>query len=119
MIHPLRMSLAPGTPLPFGPDMAALDATLAGGTTMSPRPWSVIAETRSPAVYVPENGEAAIEAVLRRYKVRWLLLVGDECLGESQAICRQLLSGERQKVGGATITKRLARGDLTLFDVAF
>jgi hypothetical protein len=117
MIHPLQMSLAPGNPLPFGADMAALDATLAGGTTMSPRPWSVIAETRSPAVYVPENGEAAIEAVLRQYNVRWLLLVGDECLGESQAICRQLIGGARQKVGGATISKRLARGDLTLFDV--
>jgi hypothetical protein len=118
MIHPLQMSLEPGKPLPFGADMAALDATLAGGTTMSPRPWSVIADTRSPAVYVPENGEAAIEAALRRYKVRWLLLVGDECLGESQAICRELMSGARQRVGGATATRRLTRGDLTLFDVA-
>jgi hypothetical protein len=118
MIHPLQMSLAPGTPLPFGADMAALDATLAGGTTMSPRPWSVIAETRSPAVYVPENGEGAVEAVLRRYKVRWLLLVGDECLGQSQALCRELMNGTRSKIGGVTLTKRETRGALTLFDVS-
>ena len=117
MIRPLKMSLEPGAPLAFGADMATLDATLSGGITMSPRPWSVIAETRSPSIYVPENGEAAIDGALRRYQVRWLLLVGDECLGESQAICRGLMSGTRDKIGGATLTKRVTRGDLTLFDV--
>ncbi|HEX3902513.1 MAG TPA: hypothetical protein VH853_06665 [Polyangia bacterium] len=118
MIHPLEMSLAPGAPLSFSADIAALDATLDGRTVLSPRPWSVIAETRSPAVFVPENGEAAMEAVIRRYDVRWLLLIGDECLGASQAICRELVSGARRKVGGATLTKRLTRGDVTLFEVA-
>ena len=105
MIRPLEMALHPGTPLAFSADMAALDPTLAGGITMSPRPWSVIAETGSPSVYLPENGEAAIESVLRRYRVRWLLLVGDECLGESQAVCRDLMSGVRAKVGSTTLTR--------------
>jgi hypothetical protein len=118
MIHPLQMSLEPGAPIPFDADLAALEPTLAGGTTMSPRPWSVIAETSSAAVSVPENGEAAIEAVLRRYGVRWLLLVGDECPGASQQICRELANGARRTVGGAAVNKRLTRGDLTLLEVA-
>src|SRR4029077_14432846 len=78
MLRPLPFTLELGAPpLPFEADLAALDASLDGGTTMSTRPWSVIAETHSPAVYLPENGEAAMEAVLRKYNVRWLLLLNE------------------------------------------
>jgi len=115
MLVPLRMSLVPGEPLSFSADLAALDATLAGGTTMSPRPWSVIAETNSPSVFLPNNGEQAIEEVMARYDVRWLLLVGDECGEASQTICRELASGARHQIGRFTLTRTISRGELTLF----
>lgn len=118
MLRPLPFTLAPGAPLSFEADVAALDATLDGGTTMSTRPWSVIAETRSPAVYLPENGEQAMEAVMRKYGVRWLLLVGDEGGGPSQAVCRELAGGSRHSVGSLAVTRRLTRGGLTLLEVA-
>ncbi|HLK91854.1 MAG TPA: hypothetical protein VKZ18_18325 [Polyangia bacterium] len=118
MLRPLPFTLTLGAPpLPFEADLAALDATLDGGTTMSTRPWSVIAETRSPAVFLPENGEAAMEAVIRKYHVRWLLLL-NEGGGPSQAIQTELNNGTRHNVGGLTLTRRLERNGIKVFEVS-
>jgi len=55
-------------------DLAPLEEALRGEPVATFLPYNVIAYTHSPAVSIPINGEAAIEAVLRRYGVRWLLL---------------------------------------------
>lgn len=53
---------------------AHLEQALGGEPVMTCIPYNVVAYTRSPAVAIPVNGEAAIDAVLRRYDVPWLLL---------------------------------------------
>jgi hypothetical protein len=117
MLRPLPLTLALGAPpLPFEADLAALDTTLDGGTVMSTRPWSVIAETRSPAVFLPENGEAAMEAVIRKYDVRWLLLL-NEGGGPSQAVQNELNSGARHNIGSLAVTRRLERNGIKVFEV--
>lgn len=55
-------------------ELRALDAMLGGEPVASDRPWYIIANTHSPSLMLPENGEAAIAAALRRYGVRWVVL---------------------------------------------
>ena len=117
MLWPLKLSLAAGNPLSFAPDVAGLDAMLDGKTTMSQVPWSVLADTHSPAVSLPIDGEAAIEAVARRYGVQWLLLINDECGDASRDICRELAAGTRRNIGGITATRRWQNGPASLFQL--
>ncbi|MFL5305452.1 MAG: hypothetical protein ACJ8F1_09565 [Polyangia bacterium] len=117
MLWPLKLSVAAGNPLSFAPDVAGLDAMLDGKTTMSQVPWSVLADTHSPAVSLPIDGEAAIEAVARRYGVQWLLLINDECGDASRDICRELAAGTRRNIGGITATRRWQNGPASLFQL--
>ena len=117
MLWPLRLSMAAGTPFAFGPDIAALDTILDGRTTMSQVPWSVMADTHSPAVSLPIDGEAAIEAAARRYGVRWLLLINGDCGDASRDVCHQLAAGTRRNIGGLTATWRWQKGEMILFEL--
>jgi hypothetical protein len=54
--------------------MRTLDPLLGGEPAATDLPWYLVANTSSPAVMVPENGERAIGAILRRYRIRWLVL---------------------------------------------
>src|SRR5689334_8179302 len=64
-------------------DVRALAPTLGGETVASARPWSVIANTESPAVMIPGNGADAMEDALKFYRARWLLLSSEPCVGAS------------------------------------
>jgi hypothetical protein len=79
-----------------------LDAVLQGEPVASNRPWFVIAYTDSPAVSIPSNGEAAIEAVLARYQVRWLVLFGAHGAWgarRSSATLNRVTSADRSVLG--------------------
>jgi hypothetical protein len=117
MLWPLKLSMAAGNGLSFAPDVAGLDAMLDGKTTMSQVPWSVLADTHSPAVSLPIDGEAAIEAVARRYGVQWLLLINDECGEASRDVCRELAAGTRRNIGGLSATRRWQHGAASLFQL--
>jgi hypothetical protein len=83
-------------------ELTTLDRVLRGEPVASNRPWQIIAYTRSPAVSIPQNGDAAIEAVLARYQVRWMVIFGAPpwwCSGESCTLFNRLLSTERTDLG--------------------
>jgi hypothetical protein len=55
---------------------------------------------RNSAVSIPFNGEAAIEAVLARYHVRWLAIFGlPRSGGRSRAALGPISSGAQTSVG--------------------
>lgn len=84
--------------LPQQGELPQLDAVLGGEPVASNVPWYMISHTRSPAVSIPFNGEAAIEAVLNRYQVRWLVFY-DPHSGQSSAVLASILSGTRTQLG--------------------
>jgi hypothetical protein len=75
---------------------------LEGEPVVSNVPWYMIAYTDSPTVSIPFNGEAAIEAVLDRYRVRWMVIAGNPPLwvwGGSTETLRDVLAGKKTDVG--------------------
>jgi len=86
----------------LGAELARLDDTLSGEPVASNVPWYVIAYTHSAAVSIPSNGEAAIEAVLDRYRVRWMVISGLVLVridGESRGVLQDILAGTKANVG--------------------
>lgn len=63
-----------GATLAIQKDLPKLDEILQGGPVISNRSFDVAAFTRSPSVSIPANGIAAVQAVIERYGVRWLVL---------------------------------------------
>lgn len=59
--------------LPFIEALEAIDETLDGGVVATSSPWWVAAYTHSPAVVLPIDDNDAIETVLARYGVAYLL----------------------------------------------
>ena len=84
----------------------------------------MIAYTRSPAVSIPINGEAAIEAVLRRYGIRWLLLTPrpvPRSIFQHEPSDRPLVEiydGQRRSIGSLGLTYSGEFASLRLFRVA-
>ncbi len=101
---------------PLARDLRALDATLDGQPVATARPCLAIAHTRSPAIAIPSNGEAAVEAALRRYGVRWLLLGGDamDFTGESRPLLRALRDGRRRAIGALAVRPAVTLPDGTV-----
>jgi hypothetical protein len=88
--------------LPYQHDLKQLDHVLEGEPAASNVPWYMIAYTDSPTVSIPFNGEAAIEAVLDRYRVRWMVIAGNPALwvwGGSTETLRDVLAGKKTDVG--------------------
>jgi hypothetical protein len=88
--------------LPYQHDLTRLDQVLGGEPVASNVPWYIIAYTQGPSVSIPFNGEAAIEAVLERYHIRWLVIAGNPPLwhtGRSLDTLRDVLAGKRTDVG--------------------
>ncbi len=109
-------------PLDIAPEVdefARIDALLNGEPTASNYPWQVAANTRSPAVSLPGNGEAAMEAVLRRYGVRWvvLLLPSPGADLPSRVALARLLAGKATAIGGVHLAPALADGRLRVYRV--
>jgi hypothetical protein len=78
--------------------LAGLDDLLRGEPAASNLPWYMIAYTRSPTVGIPMNGATAIESVLDRYGVRWMVI----------------FSRVRMKSSGPAIARILASNSTTL-----
>jgi hypothetical protein len=96
-----------------------LDAMLGGEPVASNRRWYVIAYTGSPAVSVPYNGEAAIEAALRRYGARWVVLFGrpPAAGGESRRFLQALASGSKRAIGALRLERVPAPASLSVFRI--
>jgi hypothetical protein len=83
-------------------EVAMLDQILGGEPVASNAPWYMIAYTGSPTVSIPHNGEAAIETVLERYQVRWMVLFGRPPFwvqGDSTRALQAILSGRKTNLG--------------------
>lgn len=99
--------------------LARLDPVLGGDVVASNVPWYMIAYTHSPAVSVPFNGEAAIEGVLDRYHVRWLVIFGAPLWvqGESRSVLERVLAGDQTNVGRFRVERVSALARLAVFRV--
>jgi hypothetical protein len=87
-------------------ELASLDGLLAGGAVATPHPWQLMANTKSPAVSMPENGEKAIEKVLRRYHVRWIVFEpgSNKWMSSSRIVLDQLVAGKRSSIGSVRVS---------------
>lgn len=99
--------------------LASLDALLGGAPVASTRPWFVLADTSSPVVHLPENGEAAIEAVFEKYEIQWLLVQDRYGMFRgSRFVVEELMSGRRTTIGKFRITREASGPGVTVFRVA-
>ena len=104
----VRLQAVDASKRPVRAELARIDGLLQGEPVASNVPWYVIAYTRSPAVSIPSNGEAAIGAVLERYGVRWMVIFPDALprLGpDSARIVLPLLAGSRTRLDRAALTR--------------
>ncbi|HSP98148.1 MAG TPA: hypothetical protein VL049_13035 [Candidatus Dormibacteraeota bacterium] len=95
--------------------VSQLDPILRGEPAASNRPWYLIAYTSSPAVSIPYNGEAAIETVLRRYGVRWLVIFGRPT--QSSGVLRELAIGAKSSIGRLRLERVPAPAPLTVLRI--
>jgi hypothetical protein len=97
--------------------LGALDARLDARPVAAMRPWFVISSTRSPAISIPSNGEAAVEKALVHYGVKWLVMTGEACLGDSRDLCARVQSGAATRIGSLELTRVDTVGPVTLYRV--
>lgn len=84
------------------PGLERLAGTLDGQAVATELPYFVLAETGNPAITLPLDGEAAVEAVLQRYDARWLLLFGTDFATPdlpTEVLVREVLGGTRSRIG--------------------
>ncbi|HVU01253.1 MAG TPA: hypothetical protein VHE30_05860 [Polyangiaceae bacterium] len=85
------------------------------GTVMAAHPWFVLAGTGLPSITVPMNGEDAMERAIATYDVRSLLLVNAEgCAEQSRAVCADIISGKRTRLGHYQLTRLRADKSITV-----
>jgi hypothetical protein len=97
--------------------LAARNATLAGRPVAARRPWFVIAETDSPAISIPSNGEAAIVEALTHYEVAWLVLTDEGCAGASKDVCATIRDGKTTRLGRLSLSRVSDEDGVALFSV--
>jgi hypothetical protein len=98
-------------------DLRALSPLLGAQTVAAVRPWSVIANTESPAVMIPVDGAEAVENAFKFYRVQWLILSGELCLEATEEVCVQIRDGTRNRLGSLQLTEYPGAGDLRLFRI--
>jgi hypothetical protein len=98
-------------------DLRALSPALGSETVASVRPWSVIANTESPAIMIPFDGAEATENALKLYGVRWLLLSNEPCQVATEEVCAQILAGTLNRLGSLQLTEYPGAGNLRLFRI--
>lgn len=87
---------------PLQHELPRLDAVLQGEPVAANLPWYMVAYTRSPVVMIPKNGEAAVEAALAHYQVRWLVIFGRPPMWagrQSVALIERALANEHTDLG--------------------
>lgn len=104
------------------PSLARLAGTLGDGVVASELPYFVLAEIGQPAVTLPLDGEAAVEAVLERYDVAWLVLFGTDFASPdlpTERLVQEILAGTRTRLGAFRVTHvRTQPGEWTLYRLA-
>lgn len=117
MIAPLNPRIEPPKPPEFAAEIAALDPLLGGEPVMTQTPWYVAAYTHSPAVFVGEVSEAVMEQIVRRYRVRWLVLLRGGCSGPAKDVCEGLLSKGVRTLGTLRLTEKASNQTLLVLRV--
>jgi hypothetical protein len=117
MLAPLNPKIEPPKPPEFAAEIAKLDGLLAGEPVMTQTPWYVTATTRSPSVFVGEVTEPVMEQIVRRYGVRWLVLLRGGCSGPATSICEGILSRGVRTLGTLRLTERESNATLLVLRV--
>ena len=97
-------------------ELAELDRALAGKPVMSSRPWQVIANTSSPAIMIPSDGEEAMKQAAEAYGANHLL-VDESCVGASAAVCGRIWKGTQHVLWNRQLTLVLDRPHIKLFHI--
>ncbi len=96
----------------------ALDPVLAGRPVASDLPWYVIANTSSPAISIPGNGEAAMIAAFEKYPVQWLLFRDPHSsTAGSRRTLDAIARGEQRALGPLRLERVPAAAGVQLFRV--
>lgn len=97
---PVLQTFQIGTNLPRQHELTKLDSVLRGEAVATNVPWYMIAYTQSPTVSIPFNGEAAIEAVLDRYAVQWMVIFSSPHSGSrSRPLLDAIVAGKASGIG--------------------
>ena len=95
-----------------------VDPQLAGQPVAATLPWYVIANTASPALAIPENGEDAIEAALSKYGIQWLALIGShQWMRASRPVLDAIAAGDKLRLGSLRLAPHPADQGLLLYRV--
>jgi hypothetical protein len=87
-------------------ELRRLEDVLRGEPVATNVPWYMIANTSSPAVAIPHNGEAAIAAVLARYQIRWMVIPrAPRSGGYSRNVLDRIVAGEQHQIGRFTVER--------------
>lgn len=93
-----------------------LDERLAGDTLLATEPWYAMAQTRSPVVSIPEDGEQALIEAIDRWDARWIVIVYDyHYMRRTTRVLEQIERGERDRLGPYVVTPIDAPGRLRVF----
>jgi hypothetical protein len=98
-----------------------LDELLQGAPVAAIGSWYVMAQTRSPVVSIPEDGEAAIAEVLHKYRIPWIVIAapGYTVLRGSGAVITELVNGSRSRIGDLPVERVRLGGSLLVFRVVW
>lgn len=96
-------------------ELRALDPVLDGAPVAATYPWYVMAQTRSPVVSIPKDGDASIAEVIHRYAVRWIVIVGDA--GGLKRVLDPLPADARASIGDVTVERVPVEGSVRLYRV--
>jgi hypothetical protein len=99
--------------------IAQLDELFAGQPVASTLPWQILSLTHSPVITIPGNGEAAIEAAVNRYNVRWIVLtqVAYPWIDESYGVVNSVAKGTRTQIGRLRLEKVREIDDIQIFRI--
>jgi hypothetical protein len=104
------------------PELERLAGTLDGQVVATELPYFVLAETGNPAITLPLDGEAAVDAALQRYDARWLLLFGTDFATPdlpTETLVGEVLGGTRFRLGSFRLSHvRTQPGQWALLDPA-
>ncbi len=104
----------------LGVALRRLSPTLEGKPVAAVHSWAVMADTSSPVLQVPYNGEAAMVAAFKRYGIAWLLLDGPTAhMDASAPLLAAIERGKRTHLGDLQLVKVDGPPELPLYRVVY
>ncbi len=99
-------------------ELRRLSKQFAGEPVMATSPWYVMANTRSPVVSIPMDGEEAIATVIRKYGVKWLVLIDKSPYPRaSGSVLSAIQRGGKKTVGKHRIKRVDVHGTISVFRI--